>query len=61
MMKHKWTVLWALLAAVLVFAIQNYQVVRIEFLFWSFSTSKTILILLTLAAGLTAGWLIRKR
>lgn len=43
---------------VLIFAFQNAVVVKIEFLFWSVSMSRSLLILLFVGIGVVIGWLL---
>ena len=47
-----------LLALVIVFALQNTQVVDVQFFFWTLSMSRALVLLGTLVIGLFAGWLI---
>jgi uncharacterized integral membrane protein len=53
-------VLLVLLALVIVFALQNTQVVEVQFFFWTLSMSRALVLLGTLVIGLFAGWLIGK-
>ena len=53
-------VLLVLLALVIVFALQNTQVVDVQFFFWTLSMSRALVLLGTLVIGLFAGWLIGK-
>lgn len=54
-----WTVaLFVLLALVIVFVLQNTQVVDVRFFFWTVSMSRALVLLGTLVIGLFAGWLI---
>lgn len=39
------------------FIVQNAQVVEVRFLFWSAQASRAIVLLITFALGLIAGWL----
>jgi uncharacterized integral membrane protein len=56
-----WTiVLFALLALVIVFVLQNTQVVDVRFFFWTVSMSRALVLLGTLVIGLFAGWLVGK-
>jgi uncharacterized integral membrane protein len=56
-----WTiVLFVLLALVIVFVLQNTQVVDVQFFFWTVSMSRALVLLGTLVIGLFAGWLIGK-
>ena len=51
-------VLLVLLVLVIVFALQNTQVVDVQFFFWTLSMSRALLLLGTLVIGLLAGWLM---
>jgi len=53
-------VLFVILALVIVFALQNTQVVDVQFFFWTLSMSRALVLLGTLVIGLFAGWLIGK-
>ncbi len=48
----------AVLLLTVVFAIQNSDVVKVRFLFWSISSSLALLIVILLSLGLLAGWLL---
>lgn len=41
-----------------IFMIQNYQVVELRFLFWELEMSRAILFFAVFAAGMLSGWLI---
>jgi uncharacterized integral membrane protein len=45
-----------MLALVIVFAIQNMASVEVNFLFWSMSVSKFVLVLLVYVLGMASGW-----
>ena len=47
-----------LIGAVLVFVVQNTQVVEVNFLFWTLSMSRALILLITLAIGLVGGWML---
>jgi len=47
-----------LLILVVIFAVQNYDVVEIKFLFWSFRASRAIILFLTLMLGFALGWIV---
>lgn len=47
-----------LIGSVLVFVVQNTQVVEVKFLVWTLSMSRALLLLITLAIGLVGGWLL---
>ena len=48
-----------LIAVVLVFVIQNTQVVEFRFLVWTISLSRALMLFGSLAIGVVAGWLLR--
>jgi uncharacterized integral membrane protein len=47
-----------LLVFLVIFSIQNTQAVAVKFLFWQFSTSAVISILVSFVIGFLVGWLI---
>ncbi len=56
-MNWHWIVILALMLFLIIFTVQNYEVVNIQFLFWSFSTSRAIVIFATLVMGIAIGWI----
>lgn len=48
-----------LIAVVLVFVIQNTQVVEFRFLVWTIALSRALMLFGALAIGVVAGWLLR--
>lgn len=56
-MNWKWTVILILLLLLVIFTAQNYEIVKIQFLFWSFQTSRAIVIFTTLIVGILIGWI----
>jgi uncharacterized integral membrane protein len=46
-----------LVALVLIFVLQNTEVVEVKFLVWTKSMSRALTLLLTFLIGLAAGWL----
>ena len=48
-----------LVVLVLIFVIQNTQVVEFQFLAWKVSMSRALLLLGTFCIGIVAGWLTR--
>jgi uncharacterized integral membrane protein len=46
-----------LLVLLVIFSLQNTQAVDVKFLFWGFSTSAVVTILLSFIIGFLAGWL----
>ena len=47
-----------LIGVVLIFVLQNTQVVEVRFLFWTLAMSRALILIATLAIGLTGGWLL---
>ncbi len=47
-----------LLVLLIIFAIQNTQIVDLKFLFWQVSTSAVVSILVSFVLGFLVGWLI---
>jgi putative membrane protein len=55
------TIVFVILAVlVLLFVIQNTQVVETRFLVWTISMSRSLLLLGTFIIGVIAGWLMRR-
>ncbi|MDF1551530.1 MAG: LapA family protein [Deferrisomatales bacterium] len=57
-MQNKLIVAGSLLLLVVIFTLQNAEVVSIRFLFWEFSMSRVILLFLVFAFGMGAGWIV---
>ena len=57
MNKHKLTLILVLVGVVVLFTLQNTQVVEVRLLFWKLSMSRVLLILLLLAVGALLGWM----
>ena len=53
----KWFFVLILLLLLVIFTAQNYEVVKIKFLFWSFQTSRAIIIFSALCIGIVIGWI----
>ena len=47
-----------LISAVFVFVFQNMQMVEVKFLWWSLTVSRALILFITLAIGLIAGYLL---
>ncbi len=63
-MNWKIILILVLLLILVIFVVQNYETVSIQFLFWSFTTSRAIVIFSTLFIGIVIGLsidLIRKK
>ncbi|HKJ75812.1 MAG TPA: lipopolysaccharide assembly protein LapA domain-containing protein [Gammaproteobacteria bacterium] len=57
-MEHTRTVLAvALVAAVLIFVLQNTAVVEVDLLFWTVAMSRSLMLLLVLLIGVALGWI----
>lgn len=47
-----------LIGLVIIFVLQNTQVVEVRFLFWTISMSRALMLMGTLAIGLIGGWML---
>lgn len=54
-MRWKLIILLVLSLLLVIFAVQNYEVVSIQFLFWSFQTSRTIILFGAFFVGVLVG------
>jgi putative membrane protein len=57
-MNYKLIVVVVLAALGALFIVQNVAVVEIQFLFWSITMSRSLLIVLLLVLGIAIGWLL---
>ncbi len=57
-MNWKVALILILLLIVVIFTAQNYEIVEIKFLFWTFAASRAIVLFLTLCIGIAVGWII---
>ena len=48
-----------LIALVLIFVVQNTQVVEFKFLVWTISISRALMLFGALATGVLAGWILK--
>ena len=48
----------SLIGMVIIFVLQNTQVVEVRFLFWTVLMSRALMLIGTLAIGLIGGWLL---
>ena len=48
-----------LIAVVLIFVVQNTQVVEFQFLVWKISASRALMLFGALAVGVIAGWILK--
>lgn len=44
---------------IVIFAVQNYEVVQVNFLFWSFTMSRAVMIFILLAIGFLSGFILK--
>ncbi|OIN97182.1 MAG: hypothetical protein AUJ48_00405 [Deltaproteobacteria bacterium CG1_02_45_11] len=58
-MSIKNIIILILLAFLLLFTLQNTQVVEVKLLLWTVSMSRALMLLGTLLVGLIAGWFLR--
>ncbi|MBT8146829.1 MAG: LapA family protein [Gammaproteobacteria bacterium] len=57
-MNYKLTIILILVGLALLFVFQNVAIVEIQFLFWSTSMPRSLLVVLLLATGVTIGWFL---
>ncbi len=48
-----------LVGLVVLFAVQNYEVVELRFLFWTMAMSRALFFFLVFGIGIALGWLLR--
>ena len=56
---YKLFVALVLIGLVVLFAVQNYEVVQLRLLFWSVEMSRALLLFLVFATGIGLGWIVR--
>jgi uncharacterized integral membrane protein len=59
-MNYKLTIILILAVLALLFVFQNVAIVEIQFLFWSTSMPRSLLVVLLLATGVTIGWFLHE-
>jgi len=57
-MNWKISVILILLMLVIIFTLQNYEVVQVKFLFWQFEASRAIVLFLTMLIGFVIGLVV---
>lgn len=57
-MKTKLSLAMALLLTVVIFTLQNTEMISIRFLFWQFSLSRALMLFLVLGVGILLGFLL---
>ena len=55
-MNAKLIISLVLLGLLVIFSAQNYEIVRVRFLFWHLDMSRAVLLFLVLAIGIAIGW-----
>jgi len=58
-MNWKWITILALMLLLVIFAVQNYEIVEIRFLLWTLTTSRAIIVFGTFVIGLVVGWIVK--
>jgi len=58
-LNYKTIISLVLVALTILFILQNIAVININFLFWTFFLSRSVLIFLVLLIGIVIGWLPR--
>lgn len=51
-------VAWTIAVLLLLFMVQNFEIVRISLLLWTVELPRAVMILLVFAAGIVLGWLV---
>lgn len=59
MVRYKFISATILVGLIVVFAVQNYEVVELRFLFWTLAMSRALMLFLVFAIGIVLGWLVR--
>ncbi|KAF0122828.1 MAG: hypothetical protein FD151_591 [bacterium] len=57
-MKAKTIIILVLVALLVIFLLQNTEVIEVRFLFWQISMSRIVLLFSTLIVGLITGWFL---
>lgn len=57
-MNWKWAIVLILMLVLVIFTAQNYEVVKIQFLLWSFETSRALIIFIALVVGFIIGSIV---
>lgn len=48
-----------LIGVIVLFTVQNYEVVELQFLFWKVAMSRALMLFMVLIIGITIGWILR--
>lgn len=57
-MSWRWIIVLILMIILVIFTTQNYEVVKIQFLIWSFKTSRAMIIFIALVIGFIMGSIV---
>ncbi len=57
-MRASWWIASFLAALLIVFAVQNYQIVELRFLFWRVEVSRALLLFVVFWLGGVVGWIV---
>ena len=55
----RYLIIVVLLTALILFSIQNVQIIEVQFLGWSLVTPRALLVFVVFVAGAIAGWVFR--
>lgn len=50
---------FTLIGVIILFTVQNYEVVELQFMFWKLEMSRALLLFMVLTVGVAIGWLLR--
>lgn len=59
MYQFKLTSVLILIGVIILFAVQNYEVVELQFMFWKLEMSRALLLFFVMAVGVALGWIAR--
>lgn len=59
MTHYKLITVFTLIGVIVLFTVQNTEVVELQFLFWKLAMSRALLLFMVLAIGVIVGWLLR--
>ena len=59
MTQSKLIAILTLLGCVIIFAVQNYEIVELRFLLWHLDMSRALLVFFVFGGGVLMGWLLR--
>lgn len=59
MTHYKLITVFTLVGVIILFTVQNTEVVELQFLFWKLAMSRALLLFIILGIGIAVGWLLR--